>query len=85
MGRGQTGDLCVRHKRAKHAKCHFPIQILAFLRDQRVDPAVGFHGAIDFSMLEETSSGAIVAEKRSPLMIGLGLHYSLSIPGFGVL
>ena len=46
---------------------------------------LGFHGALDFSMFEETSSGAILAENRSPLVAGGGLHYAVKIPGFGVL
>jgi hypothetical protein len=45
---------------------------------------LGLHGAIDFTVFEETSSGAIVAEERSPLIVGGGLHYSVSIPGLGV-
>ena len=44
---------------------------------------LGIHGAIDFSIFEETTSDAIFAERRSPLVVGGGLHYLISIPGLG--
>lgn len=46
---------------------------------------LGIHAVVDYSMFEETASGAIVAEKRYPLVVGGGLHYYLRVPGFGAL
>jgi hypothetical protein len=46
---------------------------------------LGIHGAVDLAIFEEAISGAMIAEKRSPLVVGGGLHYSVSVPGFGVL
>lgn len=46
---------------------------------------LGIHAAVDYATFSETTSGAMVAEKRAPLTVGAGLHYFLSIPGFGTL
>lgn len=46
---------------------------------------LGLHAVFDYSTFEETTSGAIVAQKRYPLVVGGGLHYYLKVPGFGVL
>jgi len=46
---------------------------------------LGFHGALDFSVFEERSSGAIFAVERSPLVAGGGIHYAVRVPSLGVL
>lgn len=46
---------------------------------------LGLHAVLDYATFSETTSGAMIAEKRAPLIVGGGLHYRLSIPGFGTL
>jgi hypothetical protein len=46
---------------------------------------LGIHSALDYSTFRETTTGAMTAVRREPLIVGGGLHYFLSIPGFGTL
>jgi len=45
---------------------------------------LGFHRTADFSMHEQTNWGALLAEKRSPLIAGGGIHYTARVPGLEV-
>jgi len=46
---------------------------------------LGLHAVLDYATFSETTSGAMIAAKRAPLIVGGGLHYFVSIPGFGTL
>jgi hypothetical protein len=45
---------------------------------------LGFHAAVDFANLGETTSGVMTALSRSPMTAGIGLHYKIAVPSLGL-
>ena len=47
---------------------------------------LGLHTVVDFTSLPEktTAAGVLEAAKRSPLTVGIGLHYKISVPSLGL-
>ncbi len=45
---------------------------------------LGFHAAVDFASLPESTSGLLTLDDVSPMYGGIGIHYKIAVPSLGM-